>query len=281
MDLQHLREWIGRIERRTDEVTATPIAAMNATLDRDDAEPLPGDDVPHLWHWLNFTPRTPQSEIGVDGHAKLGGFLPPVPLPRRMWVGGRLVFEHPLQIGDEITRLSRIVSVELKEGRSGVLVFVTVRHEITNARGLAIIEEQDIVYRDTPLPSAPVAAQQTAPSDAGFERHIVPDPVLLFRYSALTFNGHRIHYDRGYVTDVEGYPGLIVHGPLIATLLLDLLKRERPDAQIRRFEFKGVSPLFDLHPFAVCGRADDQRRIALWARNHEGRLAMQATAELI
>ena len=281
MDLQHLREWIGRVERRTDAVAVTPIAAMSATLDRDDAEPLPGDDVPNLWHWLNFTPRTPQSDIGVDGHAKLGGFLPPVPLPRRMWAGGRLVFEHPLQIGDEITRLSRIVSVELKEGRSGVLVFVTVRHEITNARGLAIIEEQDIVYRDTPLPGAPVAAPQTAPSDAGFERHIVPDPVLLFRYSALTFNAHRIHYDRPYVTDVEGYPGLIVHGPLIATLLLDLLKRERPDAQIRRFEFKGVSPLFDLHPFAVCGRADDQRRFALWARNHEGQLAMRATAELI
>ena len=281
MDLQHLREWIGRVERRTDAVAVAPIAAMSATLDRDDAEPLPGDDVPNLWHWLNFTPRTPQSDIGVDGHAKLGGFLPPVPLPRRMWAGGRLVFEHPLQIGDEITRLSRIVSVELKEGRSGALVFVTVRHEITNARGLAIIEEQDIVYRDTPLPGAPVAAPQTAPSDAGFERHIVPDPVLLFRYSALTFNAHRIHYDRPYVTDVEGYPGLIVHGPLIATLLLDLLKRERPDAQIRRFEFKGVNPLFDLHPFAVCGRADDQRRFALWARNHEGQLAMRATAELI
>ena len=283
VDLPQLREWLGRSERRTDLVTATPLAALAATLDRDDPEPMPGSDVPPLWHWLYFTPLARQSEIGPDGHARRGSFLPPVPLPRRMWAGGRLEFNHPLQVGDEITRSSRIISVDGKTGRSGALVFVTVRHEVTNARGLALSEEHDIVYRDAPLPGAPVPVPQKAPTDETFSRHIVPDPVLLFRYSALTFNGHRIHYDRSYVTDVEGYPGLIVHGPLIATLLLDLLRREKPQARVRRFAFTAVRPVFDIHPFAVCGRFEagsDTRRAALWARDHEGFLTMQAQAEL-
>ncbi|HSW08941.1 FAS1-like dehydratase domain-containing protein [Aquabacterium sp.] len=283
------RDWIGRSEQRSDLVCAAPVAAMSATLDRDDGEPMPGSDVPPLWHWLFFTPQARASEIGPDGHARRGGFLPPVPLPRRMWAGGRLEFKHPLQIGDEITRLSRITDVSSKSGRSGTLVFVTVRHEVSNARGLAISEEHDIVYRDHPQqaaagstsqPGAPVAAAQPAPADATFGRDIVPDPVLLFRYSALTFNGHRIHYDRSYVTEVEGYPGLIVHGPLIATLLLDLLRRERPDARVRRFAFKAVRPIFDIHRFSVHGKPEGERRYALWARDHEGQLAMQAHAEI-
>ena len=260
-------------------MSATPIAALSATLDRDDPEPVPGSDVPPLWHWLYFTPLAKQSEIGPDGHAKRGGFLPPVPLPRRMWAGGRLHFEHPLQVGDEITRRSTIANVTSKEGRTGALVFVHVRHEISNARGVALTEEHDIVYRDVDPAGAPAAQPQPAPTDESFAREIVPDPVLLFRYSALTFNGHRIHYDRSYVTEVEGYPGLIVHGPLIATLLLDLLRRQHPDARVRRFSFKAVSPLFDIHRFTVCGKPDGDRRYTLWARNHEGALAMQASAE--
>ena len=291
VDLPHLRGWLGRSERRTDLVTATPLAALAATLDRDDPEPMPGSDVPPLWHWLYFTPLARQSEIGPDGHARRGGFLPPVPLPRRMWAGGRLEFNHPLQVGDEITRTSRIVSIDGKTGRSGALVFVTVRHEVTNARGVALSEEHDIVYRDDPLPGAAAPAPQPAPADAAFSRQIVPDPVLLFRYSALTFNGHRIHYDRSYVTEVEGYPGLIVHGPLIATLLLDLLRREQPQAWVRRFAFTAVRPVFDIHPFTVCGRFEagssagskagsDPSRAALWTRDHAGFLTMQAQAEL-
>jgi 3-methylfumaryl-CoA hydratase len=200
-------------------------------------------------------------------------------VPRRMWAGGRLQFEHPLQVGDEITRTSRIASVTTKEGRTGSLVFVLVRHEIADARGVALTEEHDIVYRDVAPVGTPTAKAQPAPTDESFAREIVPDAVLLFRYSALTFNGHRIHYDRSYVTEVEGYPGLIVHGPLIATLLLDLLRRERPEARVRRFTFRAVSPLFDIHRFIVCGKPDDDRRFTLWARNHEGTLAMEATAE--
>ncbi len=280
MDLQHLRDWIGRTERRSDEVTAMPVAAMSATLDRDDGEPLPGSALPPLWHWLYFLPVARHSEIGPDGHPKRGGFLPPVELPRRMWGGGRLEFHHPLRLGDEITRESRIADVNVKTGRSGSLVFVTVRHEISNAQGVAITEEHDIVYRDAPAPGAPAPQPTAAPGGEAFSRLVTPDPVLLFRYSALTFNGHRIHYDRPYVTEVEGYPGLIVHGPLIATLLLDLVRRELPGAHVRRFEFKALRPVFDIHRFTVCGKPDGDRRVQLWTRDHEGWLTMQASAEL-
>ena len=278
--LAHWRTWLGRAEQRSDLVTAAPLNAWAAMLDRNDPDALPGSDVPPLGHWLFLLPVARQSMLGPDGHPQRGGFLPPIPLPRRMWAGGRLTFHHALRVGDEITRASRIVSVDAKSGRSGALAFVTVRHEVTNARGLAITEEHDIVYRDAPRADAAPPAPQSAPTNESFVRRIVPDPVLLFRYSALTFNSHRIHYDRSYVTEVEGYPGLIVHGPLIATLLMDLLRRERPQARIQRFTFTAKSPLFDLHPFDVCGRFDGERGVALWARSHQGALAMQASAEL-
>ena len=284
MDAAELQGWIGRHERRVDQIHATPVAALAATLDRDDPLPVPATELPPLWHWLFFTPLTPARELGPDGHARRGGFLPPVPLPRRMWAGSRLVFHRPLRVGEAVTRDSRIASVEVKQGRSGALVFVTVGHDITGPQGLALSEEHDIVYRGAPAPGAPAAAPQPAPQGAEFTRRIVPDPVLLFRYSALTFNGHRIHYDRAYVTGVEGYPGLVVHGPLIATLLLDALRRAHPAARVRRFAFRAVRPVFDVQPFSVCGRlataATGARQALLWARDHEGALAMQAEAEL-
>ena len=183
-------------------------------------------------------------------------------------------------VGDEAERRSTITRVDTKDGRTGALVFVTVRHEISDTKGVALTEEHDIVYRDDPRPARRAGAAEPAPTDADFSRAIIPDPVLLFRYSALTFNGHRIHYDRTYVTEVEGYPGLIVHGPLIATLLVDLVRRELPDARIRAFSFKAASPLFDIHPFTVCGKHGSDGHLVLWARNHAGQLAMQARAEL-
>jgi 3-methylfumaryl-CoA hydratase len=196
-----------------------------------------------------------------------------------MWAGGRLHFARDLRVGDEAQRRSTILKVDAKTGRSGALVFVTVRHDYSDARGVALTEEQDIVYRDNPLPGQPAPAPAMAPVDETFSRQVTPDPVLLFRYSALTFNGHRIHYDRPYATEAEGYPGLVVHGPLIATLLVDLLRREMPGARLSSFSFKAASPLFDTHPFTVCGRplADG---LALWARNSQGHLAMQAHAQL-
>lgn len=278
--LEGLRDWIGRTETRTDQVTSTPIAALAATLDLDDVESAPGAAVPPLWHWLYFTPLARQSEIGPDGHPRRGGFLPPVPLPRRMWAGGRLAFRRPLVVGTEITRASRIRDVSIKEGRSGTLVFVTVDHEIADANGVAIREEHDIVYRDNPQPGAPAPKPQPAPTGEAFGREIAPDPVLLFRYSALTFNGHRIHYDRNYVTEAEGYPGLIVHGPLIATLLIDLVRRHLPDARVAKFDFRAVRPVFDIHRFAVCGKPGADGSVALWTRDHEGMLTMEATARV-
>jgi 3-methylfumaryl-CoA hydratase len=279
VDLDHLRAWIGRTETRSDLVTAVPVAALSATLDRDDPEPVNGTAIPLLWHWLYFLPISPLGEAGPDGHPKRGGFLPPVPLPRRMFAGGRFEYHQPLKIGERISRTSRITDVSGKQGRSGTLVFVTVRHEIAGAAGVAMTEEHDIVYRENPRADAPVPKPQAARTDEAFSREIAPDPVLLFRYSALTFNSHRIHYDRSYVTEVEGYPGLIVHGPLIATLLADLLRRNLPQAAIRRFEFRAVRPLFDIHRFTVCGRQEGNR-VALWTRDHEGGLTMEANAEL-
>ncbi|HXT80827.1 MAG TPA: MaoC family dehydratase N-terminal domain-containing protein [Acetobacteraceae bacterium] len=277
LDLDTLRSWIGRQEVLTDRLTSTPVAALSATLDRDDPTPRPGDPLPPLWHWLYFLPLARQSAIGADGHPSRGGFLPPVPLPRRMWAGGRFVFHQPLRVEEEVRRTSTVADVTVKEGRNGPLCFVLVRHEIAGANGLALTEEHDIVYRDMPQPNEPPARPRPAPADATWRRDIAPDPVMLFRYSALTFNGHRIHYDRTYVTEVEGYPGLIVHGPLIATLLVDLLRRNMA-APLRSFRFRAVSPLFDTAPFQVSGRPGEQGGVALWASNADGGLAMEADA---
>lgn len=277
--LAHLRAWQGRSETLHDEITAAPVRNLSATLDRADPEPVAGTELPPLWHWLYFLPSARQSELGPDGHPKRGGFLPPVPLPRRMWAGGRLQWIAPLRVGEPVERTSTIVSVTHKAGRTGDLLFVLVRHELRNAQGLALTEEHDIVYRPAPQPGDPVPPPQAAPAQAPWSREIVPDDVLLFRYSGLTFNGHRIHYDRRYVTEVEGYPGLIVHGPLIATLLVDLARRERPDARLASFSFKAVRPTFDLHPFRVSGQPTaDGKGAQLWAQDHEGWLTMQAEA---
>jgi len=273
-------DWLGRTTQLDDVVTAAPAKAMSATLDRDDPPPAAGQALPPLWHWLYFLPCERQSEIGADGHPKRGSFLPPVTLPRRMWAGGRLQFLAPLRIGDAVRRTSRIADISSKQGRTGPLVFVRVRHEIASGDSLALTEEHDIVYREAPQAGAFAEAPPQAPGGEQFGRSVTPDPVLLFRYSALTFNAHRIHYDRSYVTEVEGYPGLIVHGPLIATLLVDLLRRERPEARLSAFEFRAMSPLFDTAPFSVCGRFDDTKHASLWARGSQGRLAMQASATL-
>ncbi|HZY18095.1 MAG TPA: MaoC family dehydratase N-terminal domain-containing protein [Ramlibacter sp.] len=279
--LAQLQAWQGRSETLHDEVTAAPVRGLSATLDRDDPPPAAGDEVPPLAHWLYFLPQHRQREIGPDGHARRGGFLPPVPLPRRMWAGGRLRWHEPLRVGDAVRRVSTIASVTHKAGRSGDLLFVLVKHEVHGPRGLALTEEHDIVYRGAPRAGDAAPAPQAAQREAPWLREIVPDDVLLFRYSALTFNGHRIHYDRRYVTEVEGYPGLVVHGPLIATLLVDLVRRQQPGARIAAFRFKAVRPTFDLHPFRVQGRPSaDGRTVALWASDHDGWLTMEGEAEL-
>ena len=277
-----LTAWIGRSETVTDTLVPTPVQALSATLDHAAAAPVPtGTPLPPLWHWLYFLPLHRQSDIGADGHARRGGFLPPVPLPRRMWAGSQFDIRAPLRVGDTVQRTSTIADVTQKAGRSGRLVFVKVRHDLrcNGAADPALVEFHDIVYREARRPGDVEPPPQPAPTDAAWQRQIVPDDVLLFRYSALTFNGHRIHYDRRYVTEVEGYPGLVVHGPLIATLLLDLLHRERPEARVATFRFKAVRPTFDLHAFKVCGRQEGAQ-VRLWAQDHEGWLTMDATATL-
>ena len=276
-----LKEWIGRTETMSDSITATPYAALSATLDWPPERPPAATPLPALWHWLYFLPLARQSDVGPDGHPRRGGFLPPVPLPRRMWAGSQLLFHAPLRVGDPVSRTSTIVDVTEKSGRTGTLIFVKVRHEIRrqNEEAIAITEFHDIVYREAPKPDDVAPPPKQAPAASAWEKKWVPEDVLLFHYSALTFNGHRIHYDRRYVTGVEGYPGLIVHGPLIATLLLDLLRRQLPDAEVDRYEFRAVRPTFDTNHFFVCGEPQaDGKTFRLWAKDHEGWLTMDATA---
>ena len=278
-----LTSWIGRSETLHDVISRAPVIALTATLDHPAAPVAAGDVLPPLWHWLYFLPMHRQSEIGPDGHARRGGFMPPVPLPRRMWAGSQFEFRSPILVGDAVARTSTIEGVSTKDGRTGRLVFVKVRHDLrcNGAAEPALVEFHDIVYRDAQQPGDVAPPPQKASDSAPWQRDILPDDVLLFRYSALTFNGHRIHYDRKYATEVEGYPGLIVHGPLIATLLMDLLRRQMPDAQVASFRFKAVRPTFDLHAFKVNGQIlPDGKTVHLWAQDHEGWLTMDATATL-
>jgi 3-methylfumaryl-CoA hydratase len=276
LNVDHLRSWIGKQETLVDQVTRFPIVALSATLDRDDPAPQKGDPLPPLWHWLYFLPAARQSILGPDGHPARGGFLPPVPLPRRMWAGGRFTFHQPLRVDDSITRVSNVQDVTVKHGRNGALCFVLVRHEISGETGLALEEEHDIVYRDAPQPGEAPTMPRPVRTDDIWRRDIQPTDPLLFRYSALTFNSHRIHYDRRYVTETEGYPGLIVHGPLIATLLVDLLRRNT-SRTLNSFRFRAISPLFDIAPFSVHGVPSGDGA-TLWARNATGHLAMEADA---
>ena len=281
IDIDHLSQWIGQSEEKTDTVNAAPLIGLAATLDMDEDYSKVGSEIPPAGHWLYFLPAAPQSELGPDGHAKRGGFLPPVELPRRMWAGGRIEFINPVRVGDAVTRVSTIKDIKHRQGKSGELVFVVVQHDVSGPDGLAVREEHDIVYRDNPSPDAPLPQPQPVPEGGMWQRIVDPDPVLLFRYSALTFNGHRIHYDYKYVTKVEGYPGLIVHGPLMATLLLDLCRRESPERVLKKFSYRAVSPVFDTGHFTVNGKpGKDGSSADLWIANTGGNLAMKAEAEL-
>jgi 3-methylfumaryl-CoA hydratase len=277
-ELASLRQFIGRTETVSDVLTPVPPTLLAATIDRDDPPYKAGDELPPNWHRLYFLRAVRPAEVGPDGHFARGRFLPPVPLPRRMFAGGRLKFLRPLRIGDSVTRVSEILGVEGKQGRSGDLVFVTVRLRFYVGAEVALEEIQDLVYRGSGG-GGDAAPEPVEP--APWERTVNPDPVMLFRYSALTFNGHRIHYDYPYATQEEGYPGLIVHGPLIATVLLDLLRRERPQVRVTEFSFRAKRPLFSPNPFSVRGwPAADGRGVRLIAVNPEGSAAMVAEAVL-
>ena len=272
IDFAHLRQWVGRLQTDADTVALRHARLMAATIGQPAAPLQTGDPLPPLWHWIYFLEGAPASQLGPDGHAARGGFLPPVPLPNRMWAGGRVVMEAPLPIGAPVEKHSQVLSVDLKQGRSGDLVFVTVLHEIFVDGSRCVREEHDIVYKQAQPARAP-APGEVAP-DGVHQRPWQPDTTQLFRYSALTFNGHRIHYDLEYCRALEGYPNLVIHGPLIATLLLDLYARQgRP---LARFRYQARSPLFLPHPFSVGGKAGAHDR--LWAADHAGNLVMEAEA---
>ena len=275
-DLDHLRQWIGRTSEASDIVTAQLVRALRATLFLPIGEPKSGEAAPYTLHWCLAPQVVANSEVGADGHPPRGGFLPSVPLPRRMWAGGELEFFDTLRVGDEVTRSSRIKDVTLKPGSTGTLCFVAVDHEITTPRGTAIRERHDIVYRDVTTASpAPAKAAPPAPVAQHRETHFA-DPVLLFRYSALTFNGHRIHYDRDYVTKVEGYPGLIFHGPMQAALQIEFAAKLRGIVP-KKFAYRGVQPLFEGSEFSVNAN-ETATGLETWTANAEGQPTMKGTA---
>ncbi len=273
-------DWVGREEAATQRIDPHAVAALAATLDLEHA-PAPGDPLPPGWQWIFFNPVARQSALAEDGHPRRGGFLPPIELPRRMWAGSRIRYLSALAVGAQATRTSRILSVSAKSGRAGQLCFVTVQHRIASDGRECIAEDQDIVYRAAPAPQA-APAPAPAPVEAipvQWQHRILPDSRLLFRYSALTFNGHRIHYDLPYARESEGYRGLLVHGPLTATLLQQFALGCQPGRDLAQFDFRGVNPLFageavQLQAWVAAG-AD---ALSLRALDAQGALAMQATA---
>jgi 3-methylfumaryl-CoA hydratase len=277
LDIDHLRTWIGRTDQASDVVSAQLVKGLRATLFLDIGTPEAGDAAPFTTHWCLAQPVAPADRLGTDGHPARGGFLPPVPLPRRMWAGGQCEFIDTLRVGDAVTRTSKILDVTLKTGSTGALCFVNVEHLITTPRGLAIRERQDIVYRDMPTSMAPPApAPKDVPAAKFSEKHYA-DPVLLFRYSALTFNGHRIHYDRDYVTKVEFYPGLVFHGPMQAALMVELAAKLHGGKAPIKFSYRGVQPLFDGAEFSVNAN-ETADGLELWTANDKGAPTMKATA---
>ncbi len=278
IDIAHLRGWVGRNQSNDETVTSLQAAQFAALFDRE-APPRQGDAVPGLWHWANAFPPQRQSLIGPDGHPVRGGFLPPVPLPRRMWAGGEVSFLRPIRVNALLRRNSTVRSVTLKEGGSGPLVFVQVQHEISDREGPAISEIQNIVYRDDPAPGQPAAKGKAAPADADHSEAWHPDEVALFRYSAATFNGHRIHYDLPYTREVEGYPGLVVQGPFTATKLFSVLA-ERTGRSVARFSYRGMKPLFAGDALTVALKATGEGQYSIWAADGTGEIGMQAEAQV-
>jgi 3-methylfumaryl-CoA hydratase len=278
MSPDELRQWVGRSHVMEDFAAPFPVRALSATFDEADPEPRTGDALPPLWHWLYFLETVAQSRLGPDGHPERGDFLPPVPLPRRMWAGSRFAFDgEPLRVGDAIKRTSKIKSVEPKHGSTGSMVFVTVEHTVAGPRGKSFVEEHDIVYREAAKPGEKQREPRPAPTDATWSKKITATAVYLFRFSALTFNGHRIHYDQPYVTGSEGYPGLIVHGPLLGLQQIELARRSNAGRIPATFEFRALSPVY-AGPFSVHGRRESDGAVTTWIADPNGGLAQQGKA---
>ncbi|WP_291201819.1 MaoC family dehydratase N-terminal domain-containing protein [Hyphomonas sp.] len=275
MDTSELQSWIGRTEVQIDTVQPGPARALAATLDQDPDDFGVRAELPPLWMWLYFLPVVRASSVGPDGHPQRGGFLPPITLPRRMWAGSRCHFFGPVRIGDELTKVSTIAKVTAKTGRTGEMVFVTVRHSYSRGGAGLMEEEQDIVYM--PIPDVFTPPEPVAPGACAWSESVAIDPVLLFRFSALTFNGHRIHYDRPYAMETEKYPGLVVHGPLQAILLMEAARRRHPGKRPAGYSFRGLRPIFDFDAVSVCGRMKEAGGLDLFTVNGDGAAGMQAS----
>ncbi|MBV7339590.1 hypothetical protein KFU94_67540 [Chloroflexi bacterium TSY] len=294
MTAEQMTAWLGREQITAAILSPETANLMNATLNRKPTFQV-GHELPPAWHWLYFHEPVLSTALGVEGHEKLGGFMPPISFtgsftrdeeeqeetakpPRRMWAGGRLKFLHPMRLGNQAIRRSTIKSITPKHGRSGPLVFVLVEREIMIDGKCCLCEEQTIVYREATRSdqNQPISAKP-APTDAAFSASFAPDPMLLFRYSTLTFNTHRIHYDVDFCRQHEGYPDLVVHGPLTATLLLDLYHQRLTNKRIATFEYRSLSPLFNPNPFTLNGKESGEA----WAANHEGGLAMSGMIAVV
>ena len=276
VDIDHLRQWVGKSEVREQHLEPFPARALARLLDRE-VVPGDGDPLPIPWHWLYFLDAPSRAGTGTDGHPERGGFLPPVPLPRRMWAAGDLTIHEPLTLGRAARKVSTVRSVEHKQGRAGSLVFVTVAHELEQSGKPCISELQHLVYREAPTAAAALPPGEPASTAGDWSRTVHPDPVMLFRFSALTYNGHRIHYDRDYATREEFYPALVVHGPLMATLLMNLAQASRPSSPLRQLAFRSAAPAFVDQALYLVVNDDDAESLEI--RNHEGALIMSATAQ--
>jgi len=281
IDGEALRRHIGARTVEEDVASEAPLRAIAATFGRSEPPPRPGAPIPPGWHIGYFLPMPPPSALAADGLPRSGGVLPEVPLPRRMYAGSRLTFHAPLLVGDAIRRETELTDLQVREGGTGMLILATQTRRIFTPRGLALSEVYETVFREAVPPGAasPVPRRSEPPPDLPWRRTIVPDAVTLFRFSALTFNPHRIHYDRAYAREVEGYPGLVVHGPLVQTCLIDLVRDASPGRTIAGFSLRARAPLFDDAPFALVGRPGaDGRGCEVWALTPAGTIATEATA---
>ena len=283
LDENVLSKWVGQCEEKKDKIDARPANFLKATLNQEGREFRHGDPLPYGWHWIYFLEAARMDQLGRDGHAALGEFLPPVALPKRMWAGAKIKFHSPVIIGDEMVKTSVVKNISRKSGSSGELCFVTVNHRFFSGSVLKLEEDHNIVYREDKKQKGATKSPFKAPTEFDDSLEVNPTSTLLFRYSALTFNGHRIHYDLDFCQNIENYPGLVVHAPLTATFMLGLATRyylkDRVDPQFDQIEFKALSPLFSSNSYTV-NLKDLGDRYELWAANPEGNLAMNASLTL-
>ena len=284
IDAAVLRKHIGKRISDEDVATEAPLKAIVATFDRSEPTPRPGEAVPPGWHIGYFLPMSPQSTLAADGLPTGTGVLPKVPLPRRMYAGTRVTFHAPILVGDTLRRETELTDLQVREGSTGVLIITTQTRRISTPRGLAVVEETDGVFREAVKPGAKsgIPKRDEVPAGLPWRQTVKPDPVVLFRFSALTFNPHRIHYDRPYATETEGYPGLVVHGPFTQMCLTNFVCDNNPGRTLRTFSMRARAPLFDDAPFDLVGRpTEGGKACEAWAVTPGGTIAMQATATFV